>query len=307
MAATGAGAWAANPDWSISFFDYDVEVYSFHSEDTFCCGLLLGPEWRLNSRGEVRPGRDREFNIVPHSDRRPYLPQSVSYLPRLRPSTALIMNLMAELQHGEVLLDPFGGVGTIAIDAACRFERLTCITADKDISAYHTAASHCATARKTGRLAQGSSVKSRNWDARRLKLPDASVDAIVSDLPFLNKCCFRDGPTREGTSARAGLGQVLIEMGRVLRTERSGGLGPGRAIILVQSHRLVMDSLERGGWKSLGLDPNVKPNPVPVVIGGFAAWIFVLQRLLEPPLRDSKENLEELETACRYYIALRSN
>ena len=93
-----------------------------------------------------------------------------------------------------------------------------------------------------------------------------------------------------------------MEMGRVLRLERSHGR-PGRAVILVQSHRLVVDALERGGSRTLRLDLTVRPNPRPVMIGGFAAWIFVLERHTNILDIDIDRSLCELATHCRYYMA----
>merc|ERR1712107_804654 len=94
-------------------------------------------------------------------------------------------------------------------------------------------------------------------------------------------CTFRDGPTTQGTSARAGLAAALGEFARVLRRVRLSGKGPGRAVLLVQSRKLVLDALEiqrAEGAAALILDEGVAPNPRHVVIGGFACWIFVLHR-----------------------------
>ncbi|CAE8650796.1 unnamed protein product, partial [Polarella glacialis] len=282
MAAMGAGALSSNPDWDIDLYDYDVEVLGFFSGDVFACGLWLGDEWRVNSQGKVQNGPDRQFHVVPVGDRRPYLPHDVRNLPRLRPSTALLLTLMGKPCAGEVLLDPFGGVGTIAVEAACHFKGLSCITSDKDPSAFHTASAHWELARKSGVLQPGCSVESRHWDARRLKLPGSSVDLVVSDLPFLNRCAFdfKNGQEQSSTSARVGLAGVLRELSRVLRGQRRGeDGGPGRAVLLVQSRRMLEDALRYSEPCGLKLMAGTsQPNPRPVVIGGAACWVFLLQQ-----------------------------
>eukprot|EP00435_Cladocopium_sp_Y103_P016230 s1466_g4.t1 len=166
MAAMGAGAMVANEDLEIETWKLDWEVFGFLSGQLFACGLWLGEEWRVNPRGEVYGGAERNF----HCDRRTYLPHDVRNLPRLRPSTALLMLNMAGPRPGELLLDPFGGVGTISVEAACRFPALLCISSDKDPGACHTAAMHCQLAKKMGRLQPGSRLETRKWDARKLKL-----------------------------------------------------------------------------------------------------------------------------------------
>ncbi|CAK9106105.1 unnamed protein product [Durusdinium trenchii] len=259
----------------------------FFSDELFVCGIWLQDEWRVNPRGELHNGADRNFHCVPVGDRRPYLPHDVRNLPRLRPSTALLMLKMAKPCPGERLLDPFGGVGTIAVEAACRFPGLLCISSDKDPSACHTASLHCQLAKKMGVLQPGSSLERRQWDARKLKLADHSVDLVVSDLPFLNRCDFDfHEKGREGsTSARQGLAAVLRELSRMLRGVWSSGT-PGLAILLVQSRHILEDALRYSDGCLRLQDPTRRgiragsapdPNPRPVVIGGAACWIFVLE------------------------------
>lgn len=274
MAAMGAGAMVANEDLEIDLYGYELEVFGFLSGQLFACGLWLGEEWRVNPRGEIYGGAERNFHCVPVGDRRAYLPHDVRNLPRLRPSTALLMLNMAGPRPGELLLDPFGGVGTIAVEAACRFPALLCISSDKDPSACHTAAMHCQLAKKMGRLQPGSRLETRKWDARKLKLEDRSVDLIVSDLPFLNRCDF-DFDSGRGTSARQGLAAVLRSFARVLKERNEGG--PGLALLLVQSRHMLEDAL-RYSDNCLKLQDTGGVNPRPVVIGGAACWIFVLEQ-----------------------------
>eukprot|EP00928_Gymnodinium_smaydae_P039209 TRINITY_DN26826_c0_g4_i1.p1 TRINITY_DN26826_c0_g4~~TRINITY_DN26826_c0_g4_i1.p1 ORF type:complete len:606 (+),score=76.09 TRINITY_DN26826_c0_g4_i1:52-1818(+) len=301
MAAMGSGAWAANPDWGISFKEYDVELLGFFHEDLFACGLWLGGKWCKSQW---------HFNIVPVGDKRPYLAHGVSYLPRLRPSTGLLMAMLAAPQPGEALIDPFGGVGTVAIEAACRFPGLACISSDKDTSAHNTASQHCGLARKLSSLQSGSSARSRHWDARKLKLQSDSIDMVVSDLPFLNKCTFKDS---DGASAREVLAATFDELARVLRVKRVGG-GHGLAILLVQSRKLLLDALAlHTGRGKTGNEEETLPqsckaktlelastlprgfgdcNPRTVVIGGFSCWIFALH-CMETPVLQAESSQEQ--------------
>jgi len=284
MACMGAGVRQVFPEWDISIHDYDIEVQGFFCEDSFAAAIWLGHEWRVNSRGKVRKGQDRNYNVVPLGDRRPYLAHSVPHLPRLRPSTAHLLLQLSNPKFGETLLDPFGGVGTVAVEAACSFPSLTCISSDKDVSAYHVACNHCGVARKGGWLKPGSIVKSRRWDARKLKLEDDSVDVIVSDLPFLNKCTFRDGSAKEGTSARGGLAASLSEMARVLCLQRRGLGGAGRATLLLQSRKLLLDALamQTKTAKNMVLKEALRP----VVIGGFPCVVATLD--VQPPSGEAR-------------------
>ncbi|CAJ1417477.1 unnamed protein product, partial [Effrenium voratum] len=162
-------------------------------------------------------------------------------------------------------------VGTIAVEAACRFPGLICISSDKDATACHTAAAHCQLAKKLGALQIGSSLEHRRWDARKLKLEDNSVNLIVSDLPFLNRCDF-DFDGSQG--ARQGLAAVLREMARVLA-------GSGRAVLLVQSRHMLEDALRYSAGCGLELQESCQGqrNPRAVLIGGAACWVFLLHQV----------------------------
>lgn len=288
MAAMASGAQLANASWQICSHNYDVEVFGFLSDGIFSCGIWLGGEWQLTNEGNVKNAQDRHFNVVPYGDRRPYLPQSMPQLLSFRPSTALLMTLVGRPRVGEVLLDPFGGIGTIALEAACRFGGLTCITSDKDPTLYNVASTHCAVARKNGYLQPTSTLKSRHYDARKMKVKDCSIDLVVSELPSLSKFCVKGGVATQ--SVTEGLGAVVQELCRILRTERAGGGGAGLAILLVQNRRLVTDALAACPNLMLELVPPSEPycetNPRLVMIGDITCFLFVLRRtdtVVSPP------------------------
>ena len=89
------------PAWRVDLYGYDVELFGTLCDGHFACGLLLGGEWR----DTASPGR-RQFGVAPFTEAaaRPYLRGSRSpwYMPRLRPSTALLLLKLAL----ELLLDP---------------------------------------------------------------------------------------------------------------------------------------------------------------------------------------------------------
>ena len=131
MRAMGGGVvtGGASPAWSVDLYGYEVELQGLLCDGHYACGLLLGGEWRA-----TESVRRRKFSIAPFCEAvgRPYLEHSSSpwYMPRLRPSTALLLLLLAKLRPGEVLLDPFGGSGTVVIEAAVHLCNVTAITAD---------------------------------------------------------------------------------------------------------------------------------------------------------------------------------
>lgn len=90
----------------------------------------------------------------------------------LRPSVAGAMILLAAPAPGDVILDPMCGSGAILRELTPRQEELTLLGGDIDEEGLGKAA----------RSTRGA-ILSR-WDARRLPIADASVNKIVSNLPF---------------------------------------------------------------------------------------------------------------------------
>jgi hypothetical protein len=96
---TGSASPAA---WGVDLYGYDVELFGLLCDGNFAAGLLLGGEWRPN----VSLKR-RQFGIAPFCEGagRPYLAKLSSpwYMPRLRPSTALLLLLLAGLKPGTAM------------------------------------------------------------------------------------------------------------------------------------------------------------------------------------------------------------
>jgi len=92
----------------------------------------------------------------------------------LKPTVAAAMLRLANLPPGAALLDPFCGAGTIPIEAAAMgFDAFGGDLAREGLAAAH----------ENAQLAD-LPVRFAQWDAARLPLASASVDAVVSNLPW---------------------------------------------------------------------------------------------------------------------------
>ena len=251
------GAAKRRTGWEVSLTKYDTEVFAVVCGQVVVVGLPLFPEWRGAASGLAE--RPERFFVLPR-EVRPYLRPDVHInygRMRLRPSTCFLLLQLAKVKAGDVLLDPMGGVGTIAIEAAVRFERLAAISSDLSADATTAAAKNAAAAERF--LASGASVRVAQEDVRRLSLADASVDAVVSDVPFgnRNRLVWVNGL----------LPAMLSSVARVLRPF-------GRLVLLLtRAHaRQLLQLLE--GEAVFQLLESHK-----VAVGGWPAAVLVLQRL----------------------------
>ncbi len=95
---------------------------------------------------------------------------------------------------GEVVLDPFAGGGTVAVECALRQRRSICV----DINPYALeVAQKKLDALRTGSLFESPLVEAQlclRADARALPLQSDSVDAIVTDIPYADMIRYSDLP-----------------------------------------------------------------------------------------------------------------
>src|SRR5262249_21436619 len=145
--------------WRYAEENAAVEIWLTIHGATAVCGLRLSD----------RTMRHRRYKLE-------HLPAS------LRPTLAAAMGRLADIRPGDTLLDPMCGAGTIlaeALVAAREAERgtrgLQVLGGDLDRSAVRAVAANLT------RL--GPAILAR-WDARRLPLPDPTIDRIVCNLPF---------------------------------------------------------------------------------------------------------------------------
>jgi len=187
-----------------------VEIWLTIHGATAVCGLRLSD----------RTMRHRAY-------KREHLPAS------LRPTVAAAMVQLADLKPRQVLLDPMCGAGTILAEqlALGRHEqgaKVRVLGGDLDHAALRVAEVNL---RPVGRA------HLVRWDATRLPLADASIDAIASNPPFGIQL---GEPEEMGPLYR----RALREYDRVLRPA-------GRAVLLVADHPALKEAARQVGWKPL--------------------------------------------------------
>jgi tRNA G10 N-methylase Trm11 len=128
---------------------------------------------------------------------------------------------MAGTEHfpkGTVLLDPCGGVGTFALEAAAMITGVHAITLDNDPEAARIAVRSARRQAEEGHAHgcnRSSTVQAICADCTRCPLRPASVDCVVADMPFGNQHC------KHSLDPRA----LLSELARVVR--------PGGVVLLL--------------------------------------------------------------------------
>jgi 23S rRNA G2445 N2-methylase RlmL len=157
----------------------------------------------------------------------------VEHLPAsLRPSVAAAMVWLAGAGPGQVVLDPMCGAGTILceqIETARqrRAGRVAVVGGDVERAAVQAAAVNLRRLTPDPVLAR--------WDARRLPLPAASVDRVVTNPPFGKQL---GEPADLGPLYR----RAVAECDRVLKPG-------GRAVFLVADGALLRPAAAAAGWK----------------------------------------------------------
>ena len=148
----------------------------------------------------------------------------------LRPTLAASMVRLAGIGPGMTVLDPFCGAGTIlaeAVDVARRRlgDPVRVVGGDVDPNAVFVTSQN---------MVHVGPVDLARWDARRLPLPDACVDRIISNPPFGKQLSTIEevGPLYEAAAA---------EWDRVLKPG-------GRAVLLVMESELLRRVLTARDW-----------------------------------------------------------
>jgi hypothetical protein len=226
----------------------------------------------------------------------------------LRPATAQILLHFAELQKGDIVIDPAAGIGTIPIEASFGENGAVGLRGDVVLSS---------TPPGLGVLASDYMAKSRAyvanrspprvaindlvaWDATNLPWRDASVDACVSDLPFGQLCM---------SSARLHnvLPLMISEMARTLRPNT------GRMVLLCGHWLQVVSAMQslNGTSNQLENERSASTNLInnqdtvielpcdsifPVNIGGLIAWVVIAKRGpgKAKPFKNHKERVRKL-------------
>lgn len=152
--------------------------------------------------------------------RRPY--KVVSRPGSLKASVAYAMAFLAELQPHELVLDPCCGVATIAIEAGRCVHPRAALASDLSSEAIKAAQTNVRASAFAPLLFQA--------DATHLPLPNASIDVVLSNLPFGRQVAV-EGELSANYSA------ILQELARILRPN-------GRAVLLTDGGSAFMQALQ---------------------------------------------------------------
>jgi len=268
-----------NDKWKVDMKNHDFEVLAIIHETALTVGIVLRPYQLLKvktySAGSLPP------DITP-----PYLTgfRQTEDIVRLKPSTASLLLHLAQVEDGDVVLDPCGGVGTIPVEAS--LSRASCVGIGGDVALKVQdfaviAAKYLSSSQElTSRNGTAGASDFAAWDAALLPLRGGSVDCIISDIPFGSKCLSAKRLSRF-------LPLLLSECARVLRP------ATGRCLLLCGpgSYQSVVDSIETLKTPSgTGAFQLPCTSIFPTNIGGLVAWIVIVHRGEGVYIRDSDHN-----------------
>ena len=253
--------------WKVDMKKHDFEVLVVIHDTALTIGIGLRPYQAIGSKtysnGTLPP------DILP-----PFIKGDTgSEVVRLRPSTAALLLHLAKIQPGDVVLDPCGGLGTLPVEAA--LGSVPCVGLGGDIALRNDKFVRLATKYLNGvqqitssKSSAGSGVVNFTaWDAALLPIRSGSVDCIISDLPFGSKCL-------SSSKLQRFLPLLISECARILRPES------GRMVFLcgAGSYQNIIDII--GSQKSTSGTPSFRsPCAVfPANIGGFIAWVVIVER-----------------------------
>jgi tRNA (guanine6-N2)-methyltransferase len=197
------------PSWRAAEDNAAVEVWLTIDGASAVCGLRLSD----------RTMRHRTY-------KQEHLPAS------LRPTVAAAMVRLAQVRPGHVFLDPMCGAGTILAEQLAgapgrgKGPGIEVWGGDLDARALRAA---------VGNLRRLGQPLLARWDARRLPLPDQSVDRLVSNPPFGKQLST---PEEVGPLYR----RMVPEYDRVLKAR-------GRAVLLVSEVPPLKEAARGVGWQ----------------------------------------------------------
>lgn len=258
---------AQGKKWTVDLKTYDLEIVLLVNANSLGIGLALNAYQRCGAKSFAQ-------GVIPPDINSPYLSgQVLAGLVRLRPSTAQTLLYMASLRPGDVLLDPCAGIGTIPMETLFHKEPVVALGGDLILTEEGVGS----LATNYGKLAQATRQKQQSigsppsnaassavnllaWDASTLPIRSATVDAIISDLPFGQQCL-------SANKLENLLPLIISESARVLRP------GSGRMVLLCGFYGPVLESLQRGNSNG-----DIWELPCaavfPVNIGGLLAWVI---------------------------------
>jgi hypothetical protein len=252
--------------WIVDLVNYDVEVVLLVRPHSFAVGLALRPYRQVGAKS-------CSSGTIPPDISPPYLSGEVlSGLVRLRPSTANILLHLAQVKAGDVVVDPCAGIGTIPLEALL-FGPSPVVALGGDLALTSQGLSSIAAnySKEASIIQRGlesapSSVANfMAFDAGNIPIRTGVVDAVVSDLPFGQRCLS----TAKLTNL---LPLIMGECARMLRP------GTGHMVLLCGAYAPILESL----LETNGANDDIWELPCaavfPVNIGGLLAWIVQVRR-----------------------------
>jgi len=159
------------------------------------------------------------------------------------------MCYLAQIQPGQIILDPLGGVGTIAIEGSLTYKNSLFISGDinnKEIDRARTNISN---------IGVYGNVCALRLDATTLPFKDKSIDTIISDLPF---------GRRHGTK-KSNLILYPSIFKEFIRTVKSGGL----ILVLTTAKGIMKDIIEQ-------FKENLILKELRTINNGYLAELYIL-------------------------------
>jgi tRNA G10 N-methylase Trm11 len=183
----------------------------------------------------------------------------------LRATIAYGLLRCADIQPGDIVLDPLCGGGSINIEGSLAWPDTYHIAGDlHDLAVPRVAANvfSLLQQRENRRDVASMKVDVCQWDVCNLPLRTASVDVIVTDMPFGKKSGSR-------TANWELYPKALSEMARVCRPHS------GRAVLLTHDNKALSKSVQRDVfWKRI--------KTLWVNVGGLEAALYILHRSSMP-------------------------
>uniref|UniRef100_A0A8C9WNQ8 THUMP domain containing 3 n=1 Tax=Scleropages formosus TaxID=113540 RepID=A0A8C9WNQ8_SCLFO len=190
----------------------------------------------------------------------------------LRSTLAYGMLRLCKPQVSDVIIDPMCGTGAIPLEGALEWKHSYYLAGDNNDQAVNRTVNNVAhihrKRQEKGCGPWGLPIDTVQWNLCRLPLKTASVDIIITDMPFGK----RMGSKKRNWDLYP---SCLREMARVCRP------GTGKAVLLTQDKKCFAKALSRMGglWR--------KSHTVWVNIGGLHAGVYLLKRVAKAGWRST--------------------
>ena len=188
----------------------------------------------------------------------------------LRATICASMLQLADIQPGDIVVDPMCGGGSIPIEGALSYQKGFHLAGDNHEKAIYRATENFKALSESLTEASGNEICNSlqadvlSWDVTRIPLRDNSVDVFITDLPF---------GKRSGSKAdnRVLYPKIMNSMARVVKANT------GRAVLLTQDKNSMFKSFGKFNkfWK---INRQYYCN-----IGGLSALVYIMSRTQTVP------------------------